>query len=653
MARLIVKSPYIKCCGKGGGAEGYLKYIGTRERVEIVPDDRPPTRKQQQLIAKLVKDFPDTKSLDEYDSYSLHPTRVNASALISIALESNWEEVQRSEVYAKYIATRPRAEQLGNHGLFGDEDTVNLDAAMAELQSYTGNVWTHILSLKREDAVRLGYDNANAWRNLLRAHRNDIAAAMHIPPNDFRWYAAFHDEGDHPHVHMMAWSGKPGQAYLSKEGIREIRSKLTNDIFKYEMLSVYEQKSESRDELVREARRAVLDLAREIQNGICDHPTAERLMQDLAIELGTVKGKKSFGYLPKRLKKKVDEIVDEMERLPAVAECYDKWLELQWQVDSYYRDQRRERKKLSEEKEFRAIKNAVIREAERIRLGEVSFEDDGTEQEDEPEEFDWPSKFFWKLYQIIGDEEAAMSERDVAVRKMEQLANDGDADAQYTIAKLYRDGPLLIPDWVNAAYWFEKAARQGNNVAQYTLGKLLLSNDAEVRNIEVGLQWLAESARNGNSYAAYRLGKEFLRGEIVGKDAATAAQWFQYATEDGNQYAQYILAKLYLAGDGVKADKDAALYWMQGAADQGHRYAQLFLDRWDSLRTPSAMLSVTRLLHSIAGVFQEHTPALPVPGGIQIDRKRFAQLVEQKGYQAAREYAREEQEQQNDSGPTM
>ena len=197
MARLIVKSPYLKCNGKGG-AEGYLKYIGTREHVEIVPDDRPPTRKQERLIARLVNDFPDTKELDEYESYAAHPTKTHASALISIALESNWEAVQRSDVYAKYIATRPRAERLGSHGLFGDEDTVNLDAAMAELQSYTGNVWTHIISLKRKDATRLGYDNANAWRNLLCAHRNDIAVAMHILPSDFRWYAAFHDEGDHP-----------------------------------------------------------------------------------------------------------------------------------------------------------------------------------------------------------------------------------------------------------------------------------------------------------------------------------------------------------------------------------------------------------------------------------------------------------------------
>ena len=249
MARLILKSPYLKC-GGGNSVSGYLQYIGTRERVEILPDDRPPTRKQEQLVRKLVKDFPEAKELGEYLDYAEKPTKARASAFITRALEENWSAVQQSEGYMKYIATRPRAERLGDHGLFSDEDGVNLEQAMRELDQYTGNVWTHILSLKREDAARLGYDNAKAWMNLLRANRNDIAAAMNIQPNHFRWYAAYHDEGEHPHVHMMAWSTVPGEAYLTRDGIRKIKSTLTNQIFKQEMLHTYEQKSQSRDELV-------------------------------------------------------------------------------------------------------------------------------------------------------------------------------------------------------------------------------------------------------------------------------------------------------------------------------------------------------------------------------------------------------------------
>ena len=309
MARLIVKSPYIKC-GGGQSAGGYLKYIATRERVEIIPDDRPPTNKQTQLIAKLVKDFPDAKELMEYEDYLSHPTKANASALITLALESNWDRVQGMEGYAKYIALRPRAERLGEHGLFGDNDVVDLAAVADELDHYTGNVWTHIISLHREDAKRLGYDHADAWRTLLRTHRNDIAAAMKIPPEDFRWYAAFHDEGNHPHVHMMAWSAKPNQAYLSKDGIRQIKSTLTNQIFRQELLYVYEQKSKSRDELVSEARKAMLELAKAMREMTCIHPEAEQMIWNLSRQLGQVGGKKTYGYLPKPMKKLVDEIVD-------------------------------------------------------------------------------------------------------------------------------------------------------------------------------------------------------------------------------------------------------------------------------------------------------------------------------------------------------
>ena len=509
MARLIVKSPYIKC-GVGHSAGGYMRYIATRERVELIQNDRPPTRKQEQLIAKLVKDFPDAKEMGEYGDYQEHPTKANASAFISQALEENWSDVQKSDGYMKYIATRPRAERLGSHGLFGDKDGVELDKAMAELESYTGNVWTHIISLKREDAERLGYDNARAWRNLLRAHRNNIAAAMNIPPQDFRWYAAFHAEGDHPHVHMMAWSANPGQAYLSQDGIRQIKSKLTNDIFQQEMLHLYEQKTVSRDQLVREARQAMRELVQQMKNRICDHPEAEQLMQALALQLETVKGKKSYGYLPKKQKALVDEIVDQMEQLPTVAECYQKWWELQSQVEGFYSEKESHRPPLSQQKEFRQIKNAVIQEAETVRLGEITFEDDalGLRQNDEVGKDENVSWDFWTLRMDIQDEYSPLAERDEAVESMRKLAESGDVHAQYFMGKLYLDGSLVIPDSEAAMNWFHKASTSGYAPAQYALGKLLLADDASVHDSELGIQWLEHAAYNGNRYASYRLGKE-------------------------------------------------------------------------------------------------------------------------------------------------
>ena len=628
MAKLILKSPYIKSTG---GASGYLKYIATRERVEIIPDDRPPTRKQEQLITKLVKDFPEVRELYEYSDYREKPTKANASAFITLALESNWDAVHESEQYMKYIATRPRVERLGDHGLFGDEDGIALDKAMSELESYTGNVWTHIISLKREDAARLGFDNATAWRDLLRTHRNDIAAAMKIPPNDFRWYAAFHDEGEHPHVHMMAWSVKPGQAYLSRDGIRQIKSKLTNHIFQNEMHHLYEQKSVSRDELVREARKAMLEMVRTMRDGICDHPEAEELMLELSMELKNINGKKSYGYLPKKQKELVDQIVDQMERIRSASQAYEKWLELQGKVDAYYHDKPQKRVPLSQQKEFRTIKNAVIKEADRINMKEVTFEDKGIRLEDEPEEFDADAGYdYWSLRDVIRDETLTLEEREHAAAETERLAEDGNMYAQYLMGKLWRDGPLKTPDSVNTRYWFEQAAKQGFDCAQYALGKLYLSNDVEVHDPERGLRWLTVSAENGNHYAMYRLGKEYYKGVNTGKDLHKAVAWFEKSAKLDNQYAQYMLGKLSLTGTEFVHNKGLGLYWLQRSADQGTVYAQALLQRQDSQHPPSVFLSVTRLLHHIGEIFQKNSLPRSQPGGIQIDRKRMERLQEKR-----------------------
>ena len=561
MARLIVKSPYIK---GGGGAGGYVKYIGTRDGVELMPSG-----------------------------------------------------------YMEYMAERPRS-----HGLFSDEDQVNLDAAMQELNKYPGNIWTHIISLKREDAERLGYDHAAQWRNLLRTHRNEIAEAMHIPPSEFRWYAAFHDEGEHPHVHMIAWSAKPGQAYLSQDGIRQIKSKLTNDIFKQEMLHTYEQKSSSRDELVRKTRTEMKKLVQEMWQSIGSHPEVESLMVRLVSQLESVQGKKKYGYLPKAVKDTVDEIVDQMERFPAVSDCYQAWWALQCQIEDFYSEKERQRPPLSEQKEFRSIKNAVIQEAKNIRLGRMTFEDTDTETTAEQEVTEISSLPYdvWKLWMITQDNTAPMAERDDAAVQLIEEAKGGDLHAQYFIGKLYQDGPVLVPDSVEALYWFEQAARQDHPTAPYELGKLLLSHDPEVHDSKLGLQWLEYAAHNKNDYAAYRLGKEYLKGVIVAKDTAKGVDYLTLSAEAGNQYAQYALGKIYLEAQ----DQDQAHYWFAQSAAQGNSHAQFFLSRWDSLKPPSVMLSVTRLLHHMSRVFQEQTPPLAVPGGIQADRKLMAKIREKK-----------------------
>lgn len=626
MARLIVKSPYIQC-GKQN-ADGYLRYIATRERVEIIPDDRPPTRKQDQLITKLTKDFPDVKELLEYADYMQKPTKANASSLITLALEEHWKQVQQTDGYMKYIATRPRAERLGDHGLFGDTDHVDLDSAMSELEHYTGNVWTHILSLHREDAERLGYNNAQAWRALLRAHRNDIAAAMHIPPQDFRWYAAFHNEGHHPHIHMMAWSVKPGQAHLDRNGIRSIRSQLTNDIFQQELLHVYEQKSVSRDELVKETRKVMLELSCQMRDTICEHTQAEQMIWKLSQQLGDVKGKRTYGYLPRPMKRQVDEIVDQLEQIPIVNECYQKWWELQCQVNEFYSGKKQQRPPLSKQKEFRAIRNAVIREAENIRLGKITFEDEKMEERGEWVD-NWEVSYeCLRLRARIEDRKLPLVQRDEALEDLERLAEYGDVHAQYFLGLLYRDGGLLLPDAEQAAHWLELAAKQDLPAAQYALGKLYLSDDPEVHDVDDGLRWLERAARNGNTNAAYRLGKEYLTGTSVQKDAARAAEYLCHAADRNHPWASYLLGKLYLTGNGVPKDEEAAWNCFRMADAYGHPYARYVLERQEQWQRPELLLTVSRLLYHMSNIFRDNVPTAPAQPRLHIDRKRMRELQE-------------------------
>ena len=271
-------------------------------------------------------------------------------------------------IYMRYIATRPRAEKHGEHGLFGAEDAVDLEKAMQELQAHEGNVWTIIYSLRREDAARLGYDNAASWWALLRSKQADFAEAMQIPPSQLRWYAAFHDEGDHPHIHMMLWSDDPKYGFLRKDKLLHLQSVLTNMIYADELKEVYIKKDiayKDVTEAARETMRRIVDQLESVEN---PPESIQQKLLELTLELRTVSGKKQYAYLKKSLKDMVDSIVDELEKLPEVAEYYAVWNDLRDTLESYYKAKPRQHNPLSQQKEFRAIKNAIIQEAERLRL---------------------------------------------------------------------------------------------------------------------------------------------------------------------------------------------------------------------------------------------------------------------------------------------
>lgn len=362
MARLIQKSGYIK----NGKAMGYMEYVATRDGVEIIQSTEPATKKQKQFIKRLLKDFPDAKELFEYSDYLQMPSRGTASAFIAVALDTHLHEVESESGYMSYIAQRPRAEKHGGHGLFSEADVTDLKAAKGELETHDGKVWTFIFSLRREDAERLGYNKAAAWRNLLKQESAAIAEAMRIRTDDFRWYAAYHDEGHHPHVHMMVWPTEPKKGYLTREGIAAMRSKMTNAIFHEEMKELYIKKDAVYKESVQTAKESLLMYIRMLESSESTDPVIEQKLWELSHALEQVDGKRVYAYLPKEVKAQVDEIVERLAQLPEVAACYDQWWRLKDKIAGYYGRNTPPHQPLSQQKEFRAIKNFIIREAETI-----------------------------------------------------------------------------------------------------------------------------------------------------------------------------------------------------------------------------------------------------------------------------------------------
>ncbi len=296
--------------------------------------------------------------------------------------------------YLEYMAERPRS-----HGLFSADGPADLEKTTEEINGHTGAVWTFVYSLKREDAHRLGYETSESWRKLLLAHQTELAQAMKISPSSFRWCAAFHDEKHHPHIHMMVWSTDPKQGYLTEKGIEQMRSQLSNEIFRDELLSLYQKKDLSYSQVRDAAMEAMGRLIREMETGLCHSPVIAEQMETLAGMLENHKGKRIYGYLKKPAKAKVDAIVDELAKIPEVAECYEQWNQLRDELERYYKDAPREHLPLSQQKEFKAIKNMVIGEAERLRLGTVTFEDarmrDEVDEDQDAVYFAWDSD--WQM----------------------------------------------------------------------------------------------------------------------------------------------------------------------------------------------------------------------------------------------------------------
>ena len=337
------------------------------------------------MVEQLLRDFPSSRELFEYEDYQAAPTRGNASEFITRAIEDNYEAIAKKENYVDYIANRPRVQKLGAHGLFnGGQNSLVLSQVADEVAHHPGVVWLPIISLRREDADRLGYNNADRWRKLLSSHAMDMAKAMDIPYEQFRWYAAFHDEGHHPHVHMVCYSADGKSGFLTKQGIAEVKSMLAKEIFQQDLVAIYQRQTQRRDELTEDAGALMRQLVAEMQSGSLDNQRIEQLMTELAQRLRGRSGKKQYGYLPPALKSMVDQIVTELEKDPRIAMAYDLWYQEREEVLRTYKDNLPERIPLSRQKEFKRLKNIIIEEASRLGEAMQAVEADASDDADQP-----------------------------------------------------------------------------------------------------------------------------------------------------------------------------------------------------------------------------------------------------------------------------
>ena len=608
MPGIIFKWRYLKTSASGRHSENLIRYIAKREGVEKIDDSWkhcPVTKAQKELIAQILSEYPDAKNSFEYQDYYAHPNKGSASEFITRAIEEDVDLIGKRENYVEYIAKRPHAERQGSHGLFTDDGIpINLSATAKEVANHKGVVFTEILSLRREDAVRLGYDKGSAWRNLLRSQTDAMAQAMKIPLTDLRWYAAFHNESHHPHVHIVAYSAGR-EPFMTEQGLHKLKSVFARQIFKQDLLQVYTEQTKQRDTLTQKSRDVLSDITERIHSGSYDNPVVTDLLLKLSKQLKHYKGKKVYGYLPQTARYIVNAIVDELAKNKNISSLYELWYEQRDKITGTYKDTPEQRLPLSQNKEFKPIKNAVIQEAVNIAADHIIIEEtseaspfdpdepeitnDTDRSENEPteqarfysggkrkkntwwtEEYKKARQFFYGTKEMPPDFQTAFS-------LMHTEANKGNGFAMHDLAKMLLSGLGCEKDEEQAQEWFLKAyqsfiakeaSAEKKGYLQYRIGKLFSFGYGVEQDYEQAAEWYKKAVTEENPFAAYALGSLYRRGQGVEQDDQKAYELYRMAAEhyeNPNAYAAYELGRMCKDGIGTAMNKAASVAWYRQA----------------------------------------------------------------------------------------
>ena len=585
MSQLIVTSRYLKNGNQKNKTKrrNYTKYIATRETVEIrsqkfVDRNANATKNQEQLINNLINDFPESKRYLEYEDYEREPTIENAGELISTIVERNADVVGNRQNFVGYMAMRPGVEKRGSHGLFNEKnEPIILNQAANEIAEHKGNVWSHVVSLRREDAVRLGFDNSDAWRELVKRHISDIAKAQNIPLCNLKWYAAYHDTTHHPHIHLLVYSTNPKQGFLTKAGIDKIRSAFANDIFHDDLQSIYQEQTVSRDELKAVSKNEFESIVNIIASNDHTDPQLEELIRKLYIQLQNVKGKKVYGYLPKEIKETVNKIFSELAKDENIRQLYDKWCSLERLKYKTYTLKETELPELSANKVFQPLRNMIIRTVLNMKPFDANTEIEGSEPNDEY--FDNTPQNMSPLFDEA--EPLAEKETDESAAAIKNYIKWND---QYKKAcKLIYGKDAKLNDFKKAEQLLLSESQRGNVLAVYDLGKLYSTDKLGERNEETsiakytralqGFLQIEPNSKKLKPYVQYRIGKMFCYGLGTEQDYEKAFEWFERSAKQKNKFAQFSLANLYYYGSGVEKDLSQAFLWYQRSSSQGQPYA--------------------------------------------------------------------------------
>lgn len=577
MPKIIFTSQYMRDAPPAQ-LQNYVKYIGTRDGVEKIDESKlslPATAKQQQLIRQLLRDISAAKTMLEYADYQEHPTIGNATEFISLALEQNLNLIGKRENYVDYIAGRPRVERIGEHGLFTD---AGMPVVLAQVQEdvcqHKGAVWTHVISLRRGDAARLGYDSGKQWQDLLRSKKAMLCKHMKIDSENLRWYAAFHNESHHPHVHLMVYSAKDNDGFLTEPAIQAMRSELAHDIFRQDFANIYEQQNAARASLKQGASEVLAELLSQVPDRVCENKTIEADLLLLSKRLQNTGGKKVYGYLKADVKAIIDRIVDELGKDERIDKLYRAWGDWQNEILKTYTDKLLPLPPLSQQKQFKSIKNMVIAEALRLSSHHFLFENEAApepelqedalpveeimEAEDTKPHADWSKQYKLARKYLYGSEDTPPN-FDEAFRLFLLEAETGNALAMHDLGRMYADGLGREIDAVLSQKWYARALtaflsaeeEEPKPYIEYRIGKMYAAGLGTEQNYEQAAAWFVKAVAQNHKYAQYSLGSLIYRGNGVEQNYAEALRLYDLSASQDNPYADYELAKMYRDGVGT------------------------------------------------------------------------------------------------------